>query len=265
MISPDTRLSELIEGHPDVIEVLADFHPHFGQLRSRLLRRLMAPRVSVAQAARIAGVPVEALLAVLRRAAGEPPPAPACSPEDDAAAGATESHHTERPAVLDDLTPVHVDVREDIARGVEPFARIMAAVKALGAREALVLRAPFEPVPLYDVLARRGLGHWSERHDARDWSVWFFPTSLAAPAAPAPAGAAGRGRVTLDVRGLEPPQPMVQVLERLDALRPGEELLVVHDRRPMFLYPQLDDRGFVHETREVAPGLVEILIRARAR
>jgi uncharacterized protein (DUF2249 family) len=67
-------------------------------------------------------------------------------------------------------------------------------------------------------------------------------------------------RATLDVRGLEPPQPMVLVLERLTTLAPGETLEVLHDRRPLFLYPQLDDRGFVHETEVLAPGLVRIRI-----
>jgi uncharacterized protein (DUF2249 family) len=54
---------------------------------------------------------------------------------------------------------------------------------------------------------------------------------------------------------------MVRVLERLDGLEPGQELLVIHERRPVFLYPQLDERGFVYETREAGPGRVEILIR----
>lgn len=151
--------------------------------------------------------------------------------------------------------PVQLDVRADIARGEEPFARIMAAVKALGPDDALVLRVPFEPVPLYDVLGRRGLTHRTERHAADDWSVWFWREEGAA----APAGA-----LTLDVRDLQPPQPMVLVLERLDTLQPGETLEVLHDRRPLFLYPQLDARGFVHETDEPAQGLVRIRIRRGA-
>jgi uncharacterized protein (DUF2249 family) len=65
----------------------------------------------------------------------------------------------------------------------------------------------------------------------------------------------------VDVRGLEPPQPMVLALERLQALAPGETLAVLHDRRPLFLYPQLDARGFTHETDEPAPGVVRIRIR----
>ena len=70
--------------------------------------------------------------------------------------------------------------------------------------------------------------------------------------------------VRLDVRGLEPPEPMVRVLLALDSLAPDEALEVLHDRRPLFLYPQLDDRGFRHETLEVEPGLIRIVIRRAA-
>ena len=166
-----------------------------------------------------------------------------------------------RPSMLDALRPVHVDVRDDIRRGEEPFVKIMGAVKALGEREVLVLRAPFEPVPLYEVLGRRGFGHWTERREATDWFVWFY--RAAAPPAPKPAvpSTAPSAELVLDVRGLEPPRPMVAVLERLDTLVPGETLVVVHERRPLFLYSQLDERGFAHETREISPGVVEIRIR----
>jgi uncharacterized protein (DUF2249 family) len=169
-----------------------------------------------------------------------------------------------RPALLAACRPVHVDVRDDIRRGVEPFARIMAAVKGMGEGDALVLRAPFEPLPLYGVLARRGLAHWTERRADDDWSVWFY-REPAADAGPATAGTAGerRGDVTLDVRGLPPPLPMVRVLEHLDELPAGARLEVIHDRRPMFLYPQLDERGCAHETDEPEPGVVRIRIAKR--
>ena len=146
-----------------------------------------------------------------------------------------------------------VDVRDDIRAGREPFARIMAAVKALDPGEALVLRAPFEPHPLYAVLGAQGFTHWTECLAADDWRVWFY--------AAAGSQAAGESADTLDVRGLPPPEPMVRVLERLDRLAPGGTLTVLHERRPMFLYPQLDDQGFTHVTDEPEPGLVRIVIR----
>jgi uncharacterized protein (DUF2249 family) len=143
----------------------------------------------------------------------------------------------------------------------------MAIVKALGPEQALVLRAPFEPVPLLAALGKRGFASWSEQSAPDDWTVWFYRE----PAAPAPAGAGGRAiaspdgdMVVLDVRGLEPPEPMVQILERLDTLAPGQRFVVFHERRPMLLYPQLDERGFLHDTEELEPGLVRIVIRRPA-
>ena len=53
----------------------------------------------------------------------------------------------------------HLDVRDDIERGAEPLARIVAAVAELGPDETLVLHVPFEPVPLYRVLGAKGFAH----------------------------------------------------------------------------------------------------------
>jgi uncharacterized protein (DUF2249 family) len=158
---------------------------------------------------------------------------------------------------------VTLDVRAAILGGQEPFGEIMTVVGGLAADQALVLRAPFEPTPLYRVLGARGFAHWSERHADDDWSVWFYRGEPSASAAAPRAAAAADG--TLDVRGLEPPQPMMAVLERLESLAAGETLTVVHDRRPTFLYPQLDERGFAHHTDEPEPGLVRIVIERAAR
>ena len=164
-------------------------------------------------------------------------------------------------AAVPEARLVRLDVREAIRRGEEPFGSIMAAVTDLGPDQVLLLRAPFEPVPLYRALGKRGFAHYTERRAADDWSVWFYRDE---PAAAPPIPCANQAEGTLDVRGLEPPQPMVAVLERLEFLGPGETLSVVHNRRPTFLYPQLDERGFTHETDEPEPGVVRIRIRRPA-
>jgi uncharacterized protein (DUF2249 family) len=263
MITRETTIAGLLDEHPQLLEFLVGYHAHFGKLRNRLLRRVMAPRVTVADAARIVGIAEDELLGALRRAAGVPP---AADGGGQAGAGPAWAP-TPRPAELAALpaaSRVDLDVRDDIRRGEEPFARIMAAVKVLGITQVLVLRTPFEPVPLYEVLGKRGLAHWTERHAVDDWSVWFYREPAATPTA-APGAAGGpAGTTTLDVRGLEAPLPMQRVLERLDELGPGQTLEVIHSRRPLFLYPQLDDRGFVHETDEPQPGIVRIRIRRSA-
>ena len=65
----------------------------------------------------------------------------------------------------------------------------------------------------------------------------------------------------LDVRGLEPPEPMVRTLEALEALPPGATLVQVNVRVPRMLLPQLGARGFVYEVREQGPDLVRVFIR----
>jgi uncharacterized protein (DUF2249 family) len=167
----------------------------------------------------------------------------------------------------DDIPMAYVllDVREDIRRGQEPLARIMATVKTLADDETLVLRVPFEPIPLYNVLGKRGFAHRAECHASDDWSITFY--RAAAPRSElAPVSATSECRRTvLDVRGLEPPQPLLRVLQEIDRLGPAAELEVCHDRRPILLYPQLEERGFVHETDEPEPGLVRIVIRRGGR
>lgn len=50
----------------------------------------------------------------------------------------------------------------------------------------------------------------------------------------------------IDVRGLTPPGPMVEILQLLEG--PEVTLVTAHlDREPIFLYPELDERGWAYE------------------
>jgi uncharacterized protein (DUF2249 family) len=83
------------------------------------------------------------------------------------------------------------------------------------------------------------------------------PIRLKESAAPAPAAAgpsAPAKTISLDVRGLEPPQPLVRILEALATLPDGVELCACTERRPMHLYAALAERGFVGETEEQSNG-----------
>ncbi|WP_044748726.1 DUF2249 domain-containing protein [Bacillus alveayuensis] len=64
----------------------------------------------------------------------------------------------------------------------------------------------------------------------------------------------------LDNRGLEPPQPMMRTLAALETLKDGETLTIINDRRPMFLYEQLDELGYSYETTERDDGSFQITI-----
>lgn len=48
----------------------------------------------------------------------------------------------------------------------------------------------------------------------------------------------------MDVRGLERPGPMIAILEFIENPDNGDQLVAVLDRDPVFLYPELAERGW---------------------
>ena len=49
--------------------------------------------------------------------------------------------------------------------------------------------------------------------------------------------------ITLDNRGLMPPEPLVRMLTACDDLQAGDRIVAAMDRRPLLLFPELDERG----------------------
>lgn len=64
----------------------------------------------------------------------------------------------------------------------------------------------------------------------------------------------------IDVRGLEPPEPMLKVLDELDSLPAGQVLHMIHHREPFPLYTALEELGFRYRTDMDVPGRIDILI-----
>lgn len=145
--------------------------------------------------------------------------------------------------------PFELDVRPQLARGEEPFAAIMEATDRLRPGQSLRLIAPFRPAPLFSVMANRGFAVSDRRRPDGAWEVVFAPLGGAAPdAGLAPGSAPGAAlwpdpSLTLDLAGLMPPEPMVRILEALATLPAGAVLFALLDREPMFLFPELAQRG----------------------
>jgi TusA-related sulfurtransferase len=54
----------------------------------------------------------------------------------------------------------------------------------------------------------------------------------------------------LDVRGLQPPEPLVRTLAALETLSAGQQLVQVNERVPQLLLPMLAERGYACELDE---------------
>ena len=66
--------------------------------------------------------------------------------------------------------------------------------------------------------------------------------------------------ITLDCSLMEPPEPMLGVLEQLDRLQPGEGIKMLHRMKPRLLFPKLHERGWNFQIIEHTPDQVEVRI-----
>lgn len=244
-LTAETLLADAIARDPAVAERLARFHPAFAPLCNAAARATMARLVRLGDAARMAGVSVTELLAVAEGRAVAAAPAPSGVP------GAVDGPETaDWFAEAEARAEARIDVRPLIAAGTDPFAAIMRIQATVPEGGVLVLDAPFDPAPLRRVLLGKGFTSIGRRLAPDHWRIAFRrdggrgQEQAPQPAVPRP-GARWQEAdgLHLDVRGLAPPAPMVLILETIDA-GTVDRFIVHHERDPVFLYPELAERGW---------------------
>jgi hypothetical protein len=64
--------------------------------------------------------------------------------------------------------------------------------------------------------------------------------------------------VHIDVRGLQPPGPLVAILELVGSIHDATPVIVHHERDPQLLYPELAEIGWRAVRLEAQPGEVRL-------
>lgn len=257
VVTPDTRVSEVLSAHPELLDALVDASPAFARLRHPLLRRTMPNLVTIAQAARIGHLEPGQLVRLLNARLGVTS-ANATTPPEESKLGTMPPNWRFRPVALT------LDVRPILAEGGEPFGVIRNAARKVPQGQQFVLEAPFEPLPLYAVLERQGFDAWCERVGEHTYRARFYRAANGEDVTSVPPSDLDWSVVHAEVEieaALEPPEPMRRVLEALALLNPGEHLLVHHVRRPVHLLDRVAKDGGRYALRDLGPGKVDVLIR----
>ena len=266
-VTAETTIARALAADPDLVDRLVAFNPVFRKLRNPILRRTMARLASFADAARVAGVPLQALLDVANGTHAETPPN--ASPRGAGVQAVVAPAAPNWVETFDRAVAVSLDVRPLLSSGEDPFAKIMSVVAKFAPGAVLVLDAPFDPAPLRRVLAGKGFSDHAECLAPDHWRVYFLKSQAGAhPAAPS-ASAAPRvwretGTAHIDVRGLNPPEPMLAILRLLEEPDCSASVIVHHEREPVFLYPELAERGWRHEIVAGEPGEVRLRLTRAA-
>lgn len=159
IISPKTKVGELLDAFPQLENVLLELSPSFSKLKNPVLRKTVARIASLQQAAIVGGLKVDELVNRLRMEVGQSE----FTGEDDG----KEYLFVTPPGWFDakriklsfDATPV-------INAGGSPMADILAIANKLQAKEILELKTPFVPAPIIDLLKGKGFRSFSLQKNA---------------------------------------------------------------------------------------------------
>ena len=266
IISAKTKISKLIESNDETIEVISSINKHFRKLKNPFLRKALAPRVTITDAARIGGVPVCIMIDKLKEIGFTTADDCGCesvSPED-------KYRNNKKNINMKRETIVELDVRPILEGGTDPFEAIMAKLKTMNESHTLKIINTFEPIPLLNILKKKGYAYETERPE--DGVVHTYLEKFDGEADEdsevtinelnfEQAEKKFAGKMTeVDVRDLEMPLPMVTILEEIEKVIEGHALYVHHKKLPQYLIPELEDRGYKWVSNEIDDANIKLII-----
>ncbi len=145
IISPKTRVGELLDAYPELEHVLMAMSPAFEKLKNPVLRKTVAKVATLQQVCIVGGVNIDEMIRILRKSTGQ---------------NDTESLHEDQ-ATQDSELPEWFDkakIKEKfdatpiINAGESPMKEILHRASLLKPGEIFELQTPFTPAPIIDML-----------------------------------------------------------------------------------------------------------------
>jgi hypothetical protein len=164
IISPKTKVLQLIETYPELEDVLIEYAPAFKKLKNPVLRKTVAKIATLQQAAAVGSVNVEDLINRLRKEVGQ----------DLYSGDSSTSYITIKPEWFsEDRVAIEFDAKELLDAGEQPVHQVMADLKKLESNQIYKLIAPFLPAPIIDKATSLEIKHWVDKIDDEKFIVYF--------------------------------------------------------------------------------------------
>ncbi len=260
-INANTRLSVIIKEHPDALESIISINKKFEKLRNPLLRKLMAPRTSIAMAAKIGDRKPGDFFNAL---------APLGFTFKDVIVD--ENDKSSGFVVPTDSTKIEIfDVRPILDAGADPLKEIINRVNKLKQGKFLKIINTFEPTPLVLLLQKKGFeantifvnNNLTETYFFKKENIKFSTDIENNEDWNTVLESFNDNLVSIDVRHLEMPLPMTTILENLESLEEGKALYVNHKKIPVFLLSELKERNYNYLIKEEGENEVKLIIYKR--
>jgi uncharacterized protein (DUF2249 family) len=169
IITPKTKVLQLIEAYPQLEDVLIDYVPEFKRFKNPVLRRTVARIATLQQAAAIGNVPVEELINKLRGEVGQ----------DLLSSETKAGYNTNKPQWFNEsFIHAELDAIPLLAQGEHPVNQVIADYQAMPEGKIFKMIAPFLPAPLIDKLSSLGATHWVQQGEGKAHYIYFYKEKL---------------------------------------------------------------------------------------
>jgi uncharacterized protein (DUF2249 family) len=265
-INENTKISALINHNPKSIDAIVSISNNFDKLKIPILRKVLASRVTIKQAAKIGGSTVDVFYSKLIPLGFE-----IKEPEVTLTKNAIESSLNNF-IEFDIENCVDLDVRDILKSGKDPFNPIMDALTTLPNDSVLKIINTFEPTPLISILSKKGYSHYSFEIEKQLVHTYFKKEKITTINNHEIINNSSSEEVTkilksfgtnikeIDVRLLEMPLPMTMILNELPSLPEDYILLVNHKKVPKFLFPELAERAYQWRIQIISENYVKLYI-----
>jgi len=154
IITPKTKVGELLDAFPQLENVLLELSPAFAKLKNPILRKTVARVASLQQAAIVGGLKVDILVNRLRKEVGQ---------DEFGEELENNQYLAKTPPLWFDSSKIkeRLDATPIINSGGSPMSDILSITKNLKSGELLELKTPFVPAPIIDMLKSQGLSVFS--------------------------------------------------------------------------------------------------------
>lgn len=149
LITPKTKVGELLDAYPQLEELLVELSPSFAKLKNPVLRKTVAKVATLQQAAVIGNLKVNDLVGRLRQAVGQDESSIDDDSEEPLLPVPPQWANHEGLTETFDATPI-------IDSGGSPMADILTMAKKLGPNQYFVFITPFVPAPIIGMLREQG-------------------------------------------------------------------------------------------------------------
>lgn len=167
IITPKTKVLQLIETYPQLEDVLIEYVPAFKKLKNPVLRKTVARIATLQQAASIGNVKVEDLINRLRKEVGQ----------DSFSENTSTAYNYQQPEWFNEKKiNTEFDVREMLSAGEHPVNQVIADLNKMQAGSIYKLIAPFLPAPLVDKASSLKVQHWIVKESEEEFVIYFFKT-----------------------------------------------------------------------------------------